>query len=235
MRTANIVVGILLLACDAGAEFRPLFRSKKELLATPIKHLKVREGTDIFWELCRTIERPCGHEGIRVNDPATAAPQGGLDLKNTNAEQVLELIVKKAPGYRWEIRNGVINLEPNRPQFESQLSRPLEPIKFKNMSAGRAAFNAISHAGIKAAWQAPGRERIKLFTLPFKGGSVRDVLNSIALWDGQIMWYFTTDAAGHSLFMLPNWGPSPRTSKEDVDVERQRFKEDYERWTKRAL
>ncbi len=235
MKTATIIVGILSLACSADAQFRPLFRSKQELLATPIKHLKVRAGTDIFWALCRTIERPCGHEGIKVNDPDTSAPSEGLDLKDTNVERVLELLVKQAPAYRWEIRDGVINLEPNRPKIESQLSRPLGPIEFKNTAANRAAFNALYQAGIKASWQGPVRERHKLFDLSFKGGTVRDALNAIALWDHQIMWYFTADAAGHSSYSLPNWGPSAKVSKADVDAERQRFKDDYDRWNKRAL
>jgi hypothetical protein len=210
----------------------PLFKDP-EILDAKVRVYSVKSGSDMFWALCRTIERPCGLEEIIINDPSLAAGPKGVLLKDQTVKQLLNAIVQQAPAYQWVISQGVINLAPISRDGEGMLSRRPKPVELKKISSIRAAFSIFHGAGLHPTWQAPGRERIKLIDLNFThGGTVRDALNEIAVADGQVMWLYVPNSDSGSHFLMPNWGPNARMPKSEIDAERDRFREDFQRWSK---
>jgi len=137
----------------------------------------------------RFARKPCGEERLYSDD---VVPSTGvfLALENTTPRKILDALVAQLPDSQWEIRSGVINIEP-RNRGEDLLGRNLSSVSAHNVSSFRAALDLFDDAGINISYTELGRPRhFGTIDIELQNVTVREALNAIAKADDGLMWIF---------------------------------------------
>lgn len=117
-------------------------------------------------------------------------------------QDLLNLLVLKAPEYRWKLDDGVINLMPNT-GFPVPLDIRLPNFKMENGTALEAMNELVDRPDLKREFAARGLFRgleltgggfpisKKRISLDLKDATLLEVLNSIVRADGRAVWGYT--------------------------------------------
>ena len=113
---------------------------------------------------------------------------------------VMEQLVSADPRYRWEMDDGVINLLPAAGE-PALVKRRIPPIDAEDIPSARAVLGKIeqlpevrkARAELNLTWGLTCCTQLmslhpKTFAVHFKGGSVREALNTFARVDGSSIW-----------------------------------------------
>lgn len=148
--------------------------------------------------LCAIQNRPCGLEEKHCLEIWSAGNTDSplkIHFKNMTVAKTLDMVARMYPGYRWESRDGVINIEPIRRLTPDLLSRKLDKVSIHGMKSNGAFSLVLAMANIHVT-------SLEMSSLPptygvidleLNGVTVRAALNAIAKADGQVMWEFGPD------------------------------------------
>lgn len=145
---------------------------------------------------CGIEEQSCFHLSSLRNtlNPTT------VHLKSVTPRQVLNHIARLYPGYRWKIRNGVVNLEPNNRTGSDLLSIRLSTVSIHG-EISRVAFRKIlqlAGIGVVNGFEQRQPQLYGVVDVELHDTTVRDALNAIARADGQVAWECGPYAAANS-------------------------------------
>lgn len=207
------LAGILVLLLELCALPCQAAVSDEGFLDMPIERFEAAIGTE-FWSLCETLNRPCGMEMAQLYDLSpiqTGGPERLLKppdkvrLAKVKPREILDAFIAKYPGYRWALKNGVINVEPIKREGEDVLSRRLRSVSISGLTSFKAALHVLRQADIATTWTLKGRIRYGFVDLELKNVSVREALNEIARAEGQVGWIFVLRTSTGRSFSMPTW------------------------------
>lgn len=153
-----------------------------------------------FDNVCDSLLKiPCGREIYPTTGRGPAKEQALLELKNTTARKVLDALAERTPNTQWQLRDGVLNVEPKERDREDILSKKVALVSARGVSSVQAALDVFDDAGIPISYQEMGRVRLfGTINLELKDVSVRDALNAIVKADGHLTWLFAHSSSPES-------------------------------------
>lgn len=191
---------LLILTVSVSCHMPAMATTPDASLDKPVADFSAFKG-DEFSYLCGMQHRPCGLEQMRCGDVqvSTYAPTR-VNYRKMTFRKALDKVARLHPGYRWVIRNGVINFEPAHRTITDLLSRRIDKVSIHGISSEKAAYLVLRLARIRAPGIA-GSGPVRIFPtidLNLSGVTLRDALNAIAKADGLLHWNFAPDVAGES-------------------------------------
>jgi hypothetical protein len=154
-------------------------------------------GDSEFGDLCYQLRIPCGEERSALKQTQHGVLQ---TIKDQSVREILDGIVKKNPGYRWEVVDGVLLMEspgPGSKALQKQIgafevvSQRLVPavmelsytlkIPGEHTSVGASSFLAGGHTA---------EDEQKVISARFSNSSIRHILCALVAAHGHAMWSF---------------------------------------------
>jgi hypothetical protein len=156
-------------------------------MAALLGHLANDYRTPIGFELAAR------QQGVAVN----------IDLRDVTFPQILDGIIKSAPGYQWRERDSsieVLPVEAANPFLDTMVSN----FRVRDVDQGMAISQLLYQPEIRNAMKAMGLKRRdpivlpseKRFTLTLSGLTMRQALNRIAKESGVWYWIFRSSSDG---------------------------------------
>lgn len=195
---------------------RPLYSAAVETdgLDKPLANYKEGRAENGLKFFCtKAVKMPCGQELLPASEKATNEPPILLDLKDTTPREVLNKLVGQLADSRWEMRSGVINIEPRKYDGDDLLGTKLPEFSAHGVSSLQAALDLFEDAGITVSYEEMGRRRhFGVIDVDLKKTTVREGLNAIVKADGELMWVFTRSNNPESQSKGTLFFFSPRTA-----------------------
>jgi hypothetical protein len=196
--------------------FGELWPPVAELVDIPLSDFRDwRKGPSAYFTLCSEyLKRPCGLEKAPPNAFGRNA-KWSLNLQDTTPRKILDEIAHRTPGYRWAIRDGVVNMEPKRSLGDGPLSRKIDHLWIRGESSFQAALAVLHQANIPVSLFHIGPiQTFGNIFVELRNVSVRDALNAIVKADGQAMWSINCPQFGKERgvanFSMMSWRESGR-------------------------
>ena len=146
-----------------------------------------------FYDVCARQHMACGLEMNACSGFGTMPNLFPVDMTLAKA---LDRIVALHPDMRWEVRAGVVNLEPVQRIGQDILSRKLGKVSLHGVMSDQAFTSVLESAGLtKEAGYTPhqGTRCYAPIDLELRDVTVRQALNAIAKADGQLVWEIAQD------------------------------------------
>jgi hypothetical protein len=175
--------------CNAAAQ--------DSFLDTPIDNVTSFFG-DEFSVLCKAQNRPCGVEERHCNEIRTETSATLTHMRKTTFRKALDQAVQSHNGYRWTVRDSVVNFEPVKRVGTDLLSRKLDKVSIHGVESSAAFRLVMKQAGISVnmagtVYSGGGPPLFVPIDLELKDVTVREALNAIAKADGQVLWWYCSD------------------------------------------
>lgn len=195
-RRAPVLLGLLLLlaACprDLAGQLPPAPKDR------PVAH--IRYDGDVSGLLSKLAPEFNVNVGLEVY-PWRPAVQVKLELSNPTLADVLDAVVRSAPGYRWREAEGGFEVSPEGggsplldtrvEDFEVSGVTQAEAVdRLMNLPEVRAGMSALNLRYEARDSTRPARQGVEKFSLSVKGASLRHVLHRIAERSGGRFWSF---------------------------------------------
>lgn len=124
---ANLVIVITLVSAYASATNCFAQDKREELLRLPLKDVQMHADNTglILSRFSNQYEIPIGFE-VATDDDLSITRSITIAMKDGTVQDILDSIINQNPIYRWELRDGVINVFPQDRNRDSALKEILE-------------------------------------------------------------------------------------------------------------
>jgi hypothetical protein len=166
----------------------------------PGDELEFHKTTDVFYSSLGRTHLPGGM--VRVVDCEPDTLMQSWKPSNSSLSQVLDTLVATDPRYRWQMRDGVINLLPAAGE-PALLKTHLSKFEVEDLASAREALARLLalpevEKGMRDLHLKPGIAMITGFSPPNppkfsvkqNGGTLRQALNAIAHAEGHSIWEY---------------------------------------------
>jgi hypothetical protein len=163
-----------------------------------------------FADLCRLARLPCA--AVVAPGEKLAAPAGPVAGKTVGV--LLDRLLKAHPGYKAEMRSGVLALERKKDACAAALSKLTPKAHLRVVTARVAALMTLRASG----WASVANAQINSLSqdtedaryqnvelIVYDGVTVRRALDRIALGDGRMIWTAESDGKTCKSFRFSNW------------------------------
>lgn len=197
----------LLLVCASALAQPPA--SLDKVRDWPVYDERASAAID-FADLCRVARLPCA--AVVAPGEKLAAPAGPVAGKTVGV--LLDRILAAHPGYKAEMRSGVLAVERRKDPCAAALSKIAPQAHLRVVTARVAAlmvlrgsgWPALANAQINSLAQDTEDARYQNVELiVYDRVTVRRALDQIALGDGRMIWTAESDGKSCKAFRFANW------------------------------